>query len=127
MVASNNAEKAMEIVLGCSYDDTMSAYKVQKILRDVKFRHLELRKLRESLQRVIEIFRESDNKVKFNVMSIEKNYIRCVYVCSTVERFKLACLAKLTWGASYFQILNKCTINGTFSVAAIIGKALARG
>ena len=48
IVASDDAETAMEIVVkfleqtpGCSSDDTMAAYKVQKIVRDVKFRHLE--------------------------------------------------------------------------------------
>ena len=39
--------------------------------------------------------------------------------CNTVERFKLACLAKLTWCASYFQVLNECTLNVTFSAAAM--------
>ena len=60
MVASDDAEKAMEILKkfleqtpGCSSDDTISAYKVQNIVRGVKFRHLELSKLRESLQKVI--------------------------------------------------------------------------
>ena len=60
MVASDDTEKAMEIAgkfleqaPGCSSYDTMVAYKVQKIARDVKFRHLELTKLRESLERVI--------------------------------------------------------------------------
>ena len=60
MVASDDAEIAMEIVVkfleqtpGYSSNDTMAAYKVQKIVRDVEFRHLELSKLRESLERVI--------------------------------------------------------------------------
>ena len=60
IVASDDAEKAMEIVVkfleqtpGCSSDDTMAANKVQKMIRDVKFRQLELRKLRESLERGI--------------------------------------------------------------------------
>ena len=42
IVASDDAEKAMEIVVkfleqapGCSSDDTMAVYKVQKIGRDV--------------------------------------------------------------------------------------------
>ena len=45
IVASDDAEKAMEIVgkfieqiPGCSSDDTITAYKVQKIVRDIKFR-----------------------------------------------------------------------------------------
>ena len=60
MVASDDAEKAMEIVVkfleqapGCSSDDTMAAYKAQNIVRDGKFRHLELSKLYESLETVI--------------------------------------------------------------------------
>ena len=28
--------------------------------------------------------------------------------CSAVERLRLACLAKLTWGAAEFQVLSKC-------------------
>ena len=32
----------------------MTAYKVHKIVRDVKFRHLDLSKLRESVEREIE-------------------------------------------------------------------------
>ena len=39
---------------------------------------------------------------------------------NTVERFKVACLVKLTWDGSLFQILNKCTINATFSEVAMI-------
>ena len=61
IVASDDAEKAMKIVMkfseqtpGCRSDDTMAAYKVQKIIHDVKFRHLELSKLRESLERETE-------------------------------------------------------------------------
>ena len=61
IVASDDAGKAMKIVVkfleqtpGCSSDDTMAAYKVQKRVRDVKFRQLELSKLRESLERQIE-------------------------------------------------------------------------
>ena len=61
IVASDDAEKAMEIVgkfleltPGCSSDDTTAAYEVQHIVHDVKFRHLELSKLRESLERGIE-------------------------------------------------------------------------
>ena len=49
MVASDDAENVMEILvkfleqtLGCSSDYNMAAYKLQKIVRDVKFRHLEL-------------------------------------------------------------------------------------
>ena len=59
-VASNDAEYSMEIVEkfleqtpNCSSDDTMPVYKVQKIEREVKFRHLEFSKLREYLERVI--------------------------------------------------------------------------
>ena len=57
--------KFLEQTPGCSSDDTMTVYKVQKIVRDVKFRHLELSKLRESLERVIQnrvMFRENGNK-----------------------------------------------------------------
>ena len=61
IVASEDAEVTMEIVVkflehtaGCSSDDTMAAYKVQKMVHDYKFRHLELSKLRESLERGIE-------------------------------------------------------------------------
>ena len=61
MVPIDDAEKAMEIVVkcleqtpGCSSDDNMATYKVQKIVHDVKFRHLELSILRESLERGIE-------------------------------------------------------------------------
>ena len=46
VVASDDAETAMEAVVkflgqtpGCSSDDTMVAYKVQKIVRDVIFRN----------------------------------------------------------------------------------------
>ena len=60
MVATDDATEAFEIVLkfleqtpGCTSDDTMAAYKVQKIERNVKFRHLELSELRESLERAI--------------------------------------------------------------------------
>ena len=60
MVASDYAEKAMEIVMkfleqtpGCSSDDTMAVYKVQKIVRDVKFILSKLSKLHESFERVI--------------------------------------------------------------------------
>ena len=60
IVASDDAEKAMEIIVklleqapGCSSDDTMAAFKVQKIVRDVTFRYLEISKLRESFERVI--------------------------------------------------------------------------
>ena len=61
IVASDDAEKAMEIVVkflkqtpGCRSDDTMTAYKVQKIAHDVKFKYLELSKLHEPLEREIE-------------------------------------------------------------------------
>ena len=47
IVAGEDAEKAMEIVVkflehipGVSSDDTMAAYKVQRIVHDGKFRHL---------------------------------------------------------------------------------------
>ena len=60
MVASDDAEVTIEIIVkfleqtpGCSSDDTMAAYMVQKIVDDLKFRHLELSKLRESLERGI--------------------------------------------------------------------------
>ena len=60
MVANDVAEKAMEIIVkfleqipGCNSDDTMAAYKVQKVVRDVKFRLLESSILLESLERVI--------------------------------------------------------------------------
>ena len=60
-VTSDDAEVAMEIIVKfleqtfcCSSDDTMAAYKVQKIVPDVKFRHLELSKIREFLERGIE-------------------------------------------------------------------------
>ena len=60
MVASDDAENDMEMLVkfseqspGCSSDYTMAAYKVQKIVRDVDFRHLKLSKLRESLERII--------------------------------------------------------------------------
>ena len=46
--------KFLEQTSGCSGDDTKAAYKVQKIVHDVKFRHLELSNLRESLDRGIE-------------------------------------------------------------------------
>ena len=59
IVASDDAEKAMKTVVkfleqtsGRSSDDTMAAYKVQKIVRHVKFRQLKLSKLRVSLSRV---------------------------------------------------------------------------
>ena len=61
IAASDDAEVPMETVVkfleqtpGCSSDDTMSAYKVQKIVRDFEFRHLEFSKLREFLERGIE-------------------------------------------------------------------------
>ena len=60
MVASDDAEKAMEIVVkllvqtpGCSSDDIMAAYKEQKLFPDVNFRHFESSTLRESLERVV--------------------------------------------------------------------------
>ena len=61
IVASDDEKKkAMEIVVKFleqipeySSNDTMAAYKVQKIVCNVKFRHLELCKLRVSLERVI--------------------------------------------------------------------------
>ena len=46
--ASDDAEVTMEIVVrfleqtpGCRSDDTLAAYKVQKIVHDVEFRHLQ--------------------------------------------------------------------------------------
>ena len=61
LVASDDAEVAMEIVVkfleqtpGCRSNDTLAVYKIQKIVHDVKFKHLELRKLREFLERGIE-------------------------------------------------------------------------
>ena len=55
IVASDDAEKAMEIVLKfLELWHIMTVYKVQKIVHDVKFRHLELSKLRKSLGRGIE-------------------------------------------------------------------------
>ena len=45
--------KFLEQTPDSSSDDTMLAYKVQKIVCDVKFRHLELNKLRKSLERGI--------------------------------------------------------------------------
>ena len=61
IVVSGDAEVAMEILVkflgqtpGCSSDDTIAAYKVQKIVHEVKFRHLELSKLREYFERGIE-------------------------------------------------------------------------
>ena len=60
IVASDDAEVAMEIVVkfleqtpGCRSDDTMAVYKVPKKVRDVKYWHFELSKLRESLEREI--------------------------------------------------------------------------
>ena len=61
LVASDDAEVAMEIVVkfleqapSFRSDDTIAAYKVQKIVHEFKFRHLELSKLHESLEREIE-------------------------------------------------------------------------
>ena len=95
IVASGDAVVAMEIVVklleqtpGCSSDDTMAACKVQKIVHDVKFRHLESRKLREFLERGIEklshIYRKLQQMSKFYVMYFMLNFycICCAYVCS---------------------------------------------
>ena len=61
IIASEDAEKVIEIVVkfleqtpGCRSDDTMVAYRVQKIVRDVKFRHLKFSKLCEFLEKGIE-------------------------------------------------------------------------
>ena len=61
IVTSDDAEVAIEIVGKfleqtpvCRSDDTIAAYKVQKIVHDVKFRHWKLNKLCESLKRGIE-------------------------------------------------------------------------
>ena len=43
----------------------------------------------------------------------KKDYIDYTANSYTVERFKLACLAKLTWSASFLHILNRCTIYET--------------
>ena len=54
IVAMKIVVKILEQTPGCSSDDTMAAYKVQKIVHDVKFIHLKLSKLRESLEKEIE-------------------------------------------------------------------------
>ena len=65
MIASDDAEKAMEILEKfleqtpcCSIDDTMAAQKVQKIVHDVKFRHLQLSKFQKVIAKSGNIYRK---------------------------------------------------------------------
>ena len=74
--------KFLEQTPGCSSNNTMTAYKVQKIVHDVKFRHLKLSKLRESIERGIEKSSNIYSNKYLNLMScLLKKKLHALCLC----------------------------------------------